>query len=388
VSTPARILVVDDIEMNRDLLSRRLRRLGHDVRIAIDGRDALDAMRRDEMDLVLLDIMMPEMNGYEVLEHMKGDATLRHVPVVMVSALDEMASVVRCIELGAEDYLPKPFDPVLLRARVGACLEKKWLRDRERLHAQSLERELQIGRSIQQGFFPESLPALDGWEIAAAFESARQVSGDFYDAFPVGGGALVALLVGDVCDKGVGAALFMALFRSLLRATSEREGIAAVPNDAAALAVSIVTTTNDYIARTHGRSNMFATIFFALLDPANGTIAYVNAGHEPPRVLLADGRRALLAPTGPAAGMLEDVPFTAATLTLGTGDALLVVTDGVTEARGTDGSLFGDDRLDALLVGGARGAAELLAEVHGAVQSRGAGVPLSDDLTMLAVRRR
>lgn len=126
------ILVVDDNEINRDILSRRLERQGHTVATAANGRQALEKVQQDKYDLILLDLMMPEMNGFQVLEHLKVDPVLRDIPVIMISALDEIEGVVRCIEMGAEDYLPKPFNPVLLQARIGASLEKKHLRDRQR----------------------------------------------------------------------------------------------------------------------------------------------------------------------------------------------------------------------------------------------------------------
>ena len=126
------ILVVDDDPANRDVLSRRLERLGHSVLSATTGIEAVEMLSTRPVDLVLLDLMMPEMNGYEVLEYRKDDSVLRDIPVIMISANDEVESVVECITMGADDYLPKPFDPVLLEARVGASLEKKWLRDQEK----------------------------------------------------------------------------------------------------------------------------------------------------------------------------------------------------------------------------------------------------------------
>jgi signal transduction histidine kinase len=138
--TPGLLLVVDDDATNRDVLSRRLERQGHRVRTANSGRDALQLLRESPFDVVLLDIMMPDMDGYEVLGRIKGDEALRHVPVIMISAIDEVQSVVRCIDAGADDYLAKPFDPTLLRARIGASLEKKRGRDREAvLYAQLQE---------------------------------------------------------------------------------------------------------------------------------------------------------------------------------------------------------------------------------------------------------
>jgi two-component system, sensor histidine kinase and response regulator len=127
---PGVLLVVDDDATNRDVLSRRLRKQGHTVHTASSGADALRLMRTKSFDLVLLDIMMPDMDGYEVLGQLKNDPALQYLPVIMISALSEVQSVVRCIEAGAEDYLSKPFDPILLKARIGACLEKKRARDR------------------------------------------------------------------------------------------------------------------------------------------------------------------------------------------------------------------------------------------------------------------
>jgi adenylate cyclase len=129
----AALLVVDDNEDNRYTLTRRLKREGYtNLTTANDGRQALELLKSKKFDLMLLDIMMPEMNGYEVLEHLKADAELRHLPVIMISAVGEVESVVRCIELGAEDYLTKPVNPVLLKARIGASLEKKHLRDQQK----------------------------------------------------------------------------------------------------------------------------------------------------------------------------------------------------------------------------------------------------------------
>lgn len=137
---PGQLLIVDDDAANRDVLSRRLQQQGHVVTTASSGRDALALMSAAAYDVVLLDIMMPDMDGYEVLRHIKSDGRLQHIPVIMISALSEVQSVVRCIDAGAEDYLAKPFDPVLLRARIGASLEKKRARDRETaLYAQLQE---------------------------------------------------------------------------------------------------------------------------------------------------------------------------------------------------------------------------------------------------------
>jgi serine phosphatase RsbU (regulator of sigma subunit) len=379
------ILVVDDNELNRDLLSRRLKRDGHTVIVAEHGRAALDRLAEQPFDLVLLDIMMPELTGYEVLEIMKGDAALAHIPVVMITAATEEDSIVRCLGLGADDHLPKPFNPAILRARVGSSLARKRLHDAEQRHARSLERELEIGREIQRGFLPAEIPAPDGWELRAHFRPARQVAGDFYDAFSLPGGR-VAIVLADVCGKGVGAALFMALFRSLFRALAAPQ-FAAASEPSEGLRAT-VQATNDYIARTHGSANMFATVFFAVLDPATGAVEYVNAGHELPSLLAADGAvRARLAPTGPAVGLMADLPFRVARECIGRGEMLVAYTDGVVDARNPAEESYGEDRLMAVLADGGATAQGLIERVDSALGSFIADAAQFDDIAMFAARR-
>jgi DNA-binding response OmpR family regulator len=152
--TPAgRILVVDDNEGNRDMLSRRLRREGYEVSTASSGHEALARLKTESVDLILLDVMMPGIDGYDTLKELKTNATWRDIPVIMISALDEIDSVVRCIEQGAEDYLPKPFDPVLLRARIGSCLEKKRLRDQEVLYLKDVARVIDAAVAVESRSF-------------------------------------------------------------------------------------------------------------------------------------------------------------------------------------------------------------------------------------------
>jgi CheY-like chemotaxis protein len=151
----SRILVVDDNSSNRDVLERRLAREGHHVTCAANGAAALDLVVRQEFDLILLDLIMPEMSGFEVLRRLKAAAHTNHIPVIIISALDELDSTVRCIEAGAEDYLAKPFNPILLRARIGASLERKWLRDREKKFVADLEREKERSEALLLNILPQ-----------------------------------------------------------------------------------------------------------------------------------------------------------------------------------------------------------------------------------------
>lgn len=379
----AHLLVVDDLEVNRDLLARRVRRLGHAADMAENGRAALDMLADGDWDLVLLDITMPEMDGYETLRRIKNDAALAHIPVIMISAIDETDSVVRCIELGADDYLTKPFNPVILQARIESSLNKKRLADQKQATLQAMSRELEIGRRIQQGFLPQSLPQPAGWRIAGLCRPARQVGGDFYDALLLPGGQL-AFVVADVCDKGVGAALYMALFRSLLRATL---GQAPATEASPATLLRSVALLNDYIAIEHGHENMFATLFVGILDPRTGKIDYLNAGHDPPMLYHQEGGLVeRLAPTGPAVGLMPGVHHAAAAAVLCPGDRLLAFTDGIPEAYGSSGAL-GETMLLELLATHADDADSLLAAVLERLGAHVGEHDSSDDLTLLCVQR-
>jgi sigma-B regulation protein RsbU (phosphoserine phosphatase) len=193
----------------------------------------------------------------------------------------------------------------------------------------SFEHEMEIARQIQASFLPEELPQVPGWEMAARFQPARHVSGDFYDAFPLVQNRRLGLVIGDVCDKGVGAALFMALFRTLIRAFAQQHyalrwmgslteegpgqpldsGRPVLPSIGTSALKNAVELTNDYIARTHGSTSMFATLFFGVLDPASGSLLFVNGGHEFPLLVNSTGVKERLATTGPALGLFEGVHF-------------------------------------------------------------------------------
>ncbi len=152
MKTTGRLLIVDDNKVNRILLSRGVEHDGHSVETAENGRQALEMLKRGAYDLVLLDIEMPELNGYQVLEACLQDNELRNIPIIMTSSLDEIDSVVKCVELGAEDYLNKPVNPILLRARVNASLEKKRLRDEQRKFIRTFATKEVADELLKTGF--------------------------------------------------------------------------------------------------------------------------------------------------------------------------------------------------------------------------------------------
>jgi serine phosphatase RsbU (regulator of sigma subunit) len=383
MTTSARILIVDDNADNRELLARILARQGHTASMAVNGREALDALGRDPFDLMLLDIMMPVMGGIETLALLRADESLRNIPVIVVSALDDLDNIVKCIELGAEDYLFKPVNKVILNARISASLEKKRLRDQEQEYIQHVKMELELGRQIQADFLPADLPDAPGWECAVSFHPAFEVAGDFYDMFMHGDESL-CLVIADVCGKGVGAALFMALVRSLMRAFAEQ-----APGGSKEI-LNAVALTNSYITRHHRqkKSYMFATLFFGVLNTKTGVMEYISAGHYPPLVIGAGGSVASLELCGPALGITDETLFAIKKTELLPGDTLFAYTDGVIETKNAGEELFSQDRLLSILRNPANGAQDVLQRIEECIRVYSGGAEPYDDITMIAVKRR
>lgn len=282
----------------------------------------------------------------------------------------------------------------LISILVANAIESAFLYGETKKAKELAEHDLEIGRQIQAGFFPEKLPLIPGWEIATQFRPARQVAGDFYDVFTLAEEKKVAIVMGDVCDKGVGAALFMALFRSLIRVfafeslPNPNSGQGSFRLDSTQVLTRTVVLTNNYIATTHGNENMFATMFFSILDAKSGLLTYVNGGHEPPVVIGDHSIKATLQPTGPAVGLLPDLDFFTQDIQLEPNDILFTFTDGVTDAQSRTGELFTKKRLMEMLIEPAASAEAFLDRIVERIQSHIAGVEQYDDLTMLALRRK
>jgi sigma-B regulation protein RsbU (phosphoserine phosphatase) len=378
----ARILVVDDVFENRDLLLRRLKRLGFaQIDEAADGVEALNLIASKAYDLVLLDIMMPVLDGFGVLEILKRDGRINELPVVVISAMNEIEPVVRCIELGAEDFIFKPFNPTLLRARVLATLEKKALRDLTREELKRKRAELNEARNLQLSLVPPRFEgtALGGTvSIDVVLEPAREVGGDLVDHFKIGGNLLV-LTLGDVSDKGAGAALMMARTHTMFRALASRPDAAELFREPAR-AMDIVNA-----ALVKGNATcMFVTFLLASLDMTTGHFAYVRAGHIPPFHLSAGGAVSRLTRQGgPPLGLVEDIAYKPDSITLSSGDQILVVTDGITEAHHPSGEFYGEQRIEEFLAGLEQKAEEPLAQLVGLVRAFEDGHPAFDDIAAI-----
>jgi len=393
---PPRVILVGRSYQDAVQLVQKLGSEGYFVIAEVELARALSMLRAGRYEFVVVDIDVSGAAGQTFIETLRGDEQLAGLPVLVTSRLDDMDAIERCLECGADDYLPNVFGLAVLRTRINAALDRRRLQD-----GQSLRREMSVARTIQRDFLPESLPDVGGMELEAALRPAKDVSGDFYDCFLLSSGEVI-LVVGDVCDKGVGAALFMALFRSLIRASADPVGGGAIQMiggrhtmvmqaiqsaSPADLLTRVAGFTNDYIARLHGRTNMFATVFLASLEPYSGELVYVNAGHEPALVIAPDGSIEELRPTGPALGMLPDSRFTAVTRNLEKGHSLFAFTDGVVEAHSPTGEVYGAERLRGVLRAHRSGpASELVRAVLDALATFGGHSDPHDDVTMLAAR--
>ena len=402
VSTPhGLVLVVDDGETNRDLLARLLDRQGYTVSVAGSGQEALEKLQATAFDLVLLDVMMPEMDGYEVLQRIKADAVWRHIPVIMISALSELDSVVRCIAMGAEDYLPKPFNSTLLKARIGACLEKKRAHDRETLLFKQLqesheqmeqlagalrtqndemarwrraqEADLEIARTSQQAIVSIPLPVIDGWRVESIYRPVIQVGGDVYGWRQLDHGVWVFWLA-DATGHGVAAALFTNLVALLFN-----DGSAASKT-----AHGILRHVNaGFCGVLRGRAFMSACC--AVLE-ANGRLTFAGAGHPPLLIRRADGSTESLSSLNTMIGIDATMPISETLVTLEPNDLALLYTDGIHSLKSTDGQRLTSDSVADAITHLATGE-DLLPRLVSELGRRSDAQPFDDDLAAIALHR-
>jgi sigma-B regulation protein RsbU (phosphoserine phosphatase) len=389
--TTARILVVDDEVDINTILSVTLRRAGYEVVSAADGVEAVEAIEGRAPDLILLDVMMPRADGFETLRRIRAHGPTALTPVIMLTAKSALADRMKGFERGADDYVPKPFEPAEIVARVRVLLQRTaqsravrpllsvlgdWFTAE---HMAQFGRDLEAARDIQQRLLPPVPPRVAGLEAGAVLRSSTVVGGDFFDIFPIG--ERVGVAVGDVSGKGIPAALLMVMVRTLLREIARD-----LVEPAAAL-----TRLNASLCRDMPPS-MFVTGVLAVLDPAAlGRVVLAGAGHPDPVVVRADGRAAVaaLGPAGgPVLGVFPDATFGETELTLeASGDTLVLLTDGILEARSEDGRRPGIAAvLPALEREGGASAQALAERLSADVLHRG-GSRVQDDMTVFVLRR-
>jgi sigma-B regulation protein RsbU (phosphoserine phosphatase) len=377
------VLAVDDTPENLDVV-RGILAPEYVVKVAINGPMALKIVQQQQPDLILLDIMMPDMDGFEVCRILKSDPETREVPVIFLTAMDQTLDEASGFELGAADYITKPVNPPILQARVKTHLALK--RNMDELQAaygiikrqkDRMAEELNIGRDIQMSMLPLEFPAFPDrhdMSVYALLQAAREVGGDFYDFFFVNDDE-ICLVVGDVSGKGVPAALFMAVTRTIIktRAMDERSPAA------------ILSRVNDEMS-VDNPSCMFVTCFIAMCNVRTGECRYANAGHNPPYILRSTGELEKLDQRhGPVIGALDGIVYSETSTTIYPGDMAYIYTDGVTEAMNSDGQLFSEDRLEGFLAENAHPATKALAmDSLASVEQFAAGAEQADDITILA----
>lgn len=346
----------------------------------------------------ILDLRQDLIEAGEAIAKDREKPVFRSAPI---RRDDELGEVIRAFNRMYQQIS----DAVVERKKAEKALQASL--DQVAAYSRVLDQELEQGRMMQANFLPAELPQRPDWELAAFFRPARRIAGDFYDAFDLPEDR-VGLVIADVCDKGVGAALFMALFRSLIRIFSGQASVAGLDCRLAeessgtrpdrqsmdedmifTEALRSVRLTNDYIVKNHGDLAMFVTLFFGVLDPHTGSLAYINGGHDPLYLIEPGGSiRSNLGPTGPAVGVQARARMEIRRVRIRPGEILFGYTDGVTEARARDGSFFSERRLMAELRRGAPSAKRLVERVAAAVQFHMAGAEQFDDITMLAMYRK
>jgi phosphoserine phosphatase RsbU/P len=387
--TAARILVVDDEVDISTILTVTLRRAGYEVASAADGIEAIEAIKRQAPDLVLLDVMMPRADGLETLRRIREHPPTAQVPVIMLTARSRLTDKMKGFEGGADDYVAKPFEPAEILARVAAQLKRSthsrvvspllsvlgdWF-TAERMA--QLGRDLEAARDIQERLLPPVPPTVAGLEAGAMLRSSTVVGGDFFDIVPMGDRLGVA--VGDVSGKGIPAALLMVMARTLLREIARSLG---EPGP-------VLAGLNRSLCRDMPPS-MFVTLILAVLDPSDpGRVVLSSAGHPDPVVVRADGD-AEVAALGEAAGtplgVLDEAAFGQTTLTLDRGDTLVLLTDGILEAQEEAGGRPGAGVILSLLARERTLPPQAVARALCEDVLRRGGARIQDDMTVFVLR--
>ena len=371
-----RILIVDDVKANVDVLVEALKD-DYKLSVALDGEGALRSVSKTAPDLILLDIMMPGIDGYEVCRRLRASPATNEIPVMFLSSLEDVADKAQGFEVGGNDYLTKPFEILEVKARVRSLVKAKAYSDAVKA---AMDRDLRIAREIQMGILPADLARSisdTDLDIHAMLEPAQQVGGDLYEVLRVGDRVVVAL--GDVSGKGIPAALFMAVTMTLLRSMARQFE---APDE-------VLRRVNDELAASNPRG-MFVTLCCAVFDLPTSRVTCASAGHHA-AVHLGPARppRSVFSSSGPVLGLIPGARFSNETLSFERGESLVLFSDGVSEAYDPKEDLFGDARLVEQLAREPGGtAAETVDSILGAVRRHAAGAPQSDDVAIVAVRRR
>jgi sigma-B regulation protein RsbU (phosphoserine phosphatase) len=345
---PASLLVVDDDEMNRDMLSRRLQGRGYAVALANDGKQALDAIASQPFDLVLLDVSMPEISGLQVLETVRRTYSVADLPIIMTTARDQRADVVRALELGANDYVTKPLDFPVVLARVQTQLSLKRAKQAlETAHAR-MQTDLQAAAKVQRALMPRSLPAVDGARFAWRFQPCNELAGDILDIVQLDESS-VGLYLLDVSGHGVQAALLSVTLSRVLSHMAEGSVLRQEAQDGGQrshlLRPAEVAEQLNRRFPMDATTRQYFTFLYGILDLKTRRFDHASAGHPGPLHLRRGGEATVLDGSGFAIGWFPDVRYDEQSTSLSPGDRLYFYSDGVIEAGNAAGELFDRSRL-------------------------------------------
>lgn len=332
--TPPLILIVDDNPANVEIFQMRLAANNYEIITATDGETGLAKARDQKPDLILLDIMMPKMDGIEVCRHLRADSSLPFMPIIMVTAKADTKDVVKGLEAGADEYLTKPVDHAALVARVKSMLRIKSLHDTVLEQSIQLQVQLNTATKVQSLFWPDIPELTGGSHIRAAVVPAGYVSGDLYDVISLPDGSLLAY-VADVSDKGVAAALVMAALSTRIRSEAQNQYEIDI----------LLETINNRLHSLTSEEGFFATIVLARYWPNSGKMQLVLAGHLEPLWIAESGIGDLPQINGISLGVTPDICYEKKEIMLSPGESIFFFTDGVIEAENEDKELFGNERL-------------------------------------------
>lgn len=339
------ILVVDDDLDILELLRMNLEPDGYEIRTASDGKQAVETATLDPPDLILLDVMMPHKDGFQVIEELKNIEETKTVPVILLTARGQTEDKVQGLDAGADDYITKPFDLREVTARVKAVLGRtrpiKYMNPLMRAMGsgfneagvQQLAGHLQAAAAIQKKLLPEQAPSFQGFDIGILLQSSMSVSGDFYDFIPLSE-TRVGIVLGDVKGNGIPAALLMVMIRTALRLLC-REA-----DDPA----SILKRINDLVVRDTD-ATLFATMIYGVMDTVTSTFTYSNGGHCYPLHRKRTGVIDVLKTGSMLVGAFEEATFASNTCLLAPGDIVVFYTDGITETNAGDDSIANENIL-------------------------------------------
>ena len=344
----AKILVVDDNAMNREMLSRRLGKQGYEACSAPDGQAALDLIEAGGVDLVLLDIMMPGIDGFETLARIRESRSPFDLPVIMATAKDEGDDIVRALDMGANDYVTKPFDYTVLKARVTTQVNLKLAHEQLKESHSRMANDLEAAARIQASLLPRKGPEVSGFRFNWQYRPCDELAGDALNVQRLDNGRIVFYLV-DVSGHGVPAALLSVSVVHRLHPAPGPSSLIWRPGEAGEglklrSPSQVVNRLNSlYPIQDHG--GLYFTMIYGLLDPETGDLSLVVAGHPRPILARADGRAEATGKPNPPVGMVPDVDYVESRCRLGLGDRLLFYSDGLTEVYGPEDEMFGDERL-------------------------------------------